>query len=61
MMLAGKVGIFGVLVSYMMLLFGGILLLDRSGRSDIRQRCVGMSRQPLVMTSPFYDMYAPVP
>ena len=43
MMLAGKVGIFGVLVSYMMLLFGGILLLDPSGRSETRQRCVGMS------------------
>ena len=52
MLLLRKVGISGVLASYMMLMFGGILLLDTSGRSDMRQIRVGMSLQPLIMTSP---------
>ena len=60
-MLVRKFGIFGVLALSMMLLFGGIMLLDPSGRSEMRQICVGISRQPLMITSPLYDMYDPVP
>ena len=59
-MLVRKFGIFGVLALSMMLLFGGIMLLDPSVRSEMRQICVGISRQPLMITSPFYDMSDPV-
>ena len=52
MLLVRKVGISGVPDLSIMLLFGGILLLDTYGRSDMLQRRVGMSRQPLMMTSP---------
>ena len=61
MLLVKKVGIFGVFASSMMLLFGGMLLLDSSGRSDMLQRRVGMYLHPLMMISPFNDMSNPVP
>ena len=51
-MLVKKVGISDVIASYMMLLFGWMLFMDPSDRSDMRQRRVGMSRQTLMMTSP---------
>ena len=60
-LLVSKVGIVGVLASYMMLLLGGMMLLDPSGRRDMRQICVGMSRHPMMMISPLYDMSSPVP
>ena len=58
-LLVSKVSIFGVLDSSMMLSFGEMLLLAPSGRSDTRHRCVGMSRQPLMIIYPVYDMSAP--
>ena len=61
MLLVRKVGIFGVLASCMMLLFGGIFLLDPSGKSDMRQRRVGISRHSLMMISPLFDMSDLVP
>ena len=61
MMLVRKVGISGVLSSYMMSLFGGMMLLDSSGRRDMQQRSVGMSCHTLMMTSPLYNMSATLP
>ena len=51
-MLVRKVCISGVTASSMILMFGGMLLLDPSGSSDMREICVGMSCQPLMMTYP---------
>ena len=51
MMLVRKVGIYGVLASYMMLMFGGILLLDPSDRSEMLQRRLGIYCQHMMMTS----------
>ena len=48
-LLMRKVGIFGVLASSMMLLFGRNLLLYPSGRRDMRHRRVSMSCQPLMI------------
>ena len=52
MLLVSKFGISGVLSSYMMMLFGGMLLLDSNGSSDMLPKRVGMPRQPLMMTYP---------
>ena len=60
-LLVVKVGFSGLLDSSMMLMFCGILLLDPSGRSDMRQRRVGASHQPLMIISPLQDMSYPVP
>ena len=61
MMLVRKVGISGVIASYMILLFGGMLLLDTYVRSDMREIHVVMSYQHLMMTSTLYDMSYPLP
>ena len=56
-----KVGISCVISSSMILLFGGMMLLYPSGSSEMRQIRVGMTCQPLIMTSPLYDISSPVP
>ena len=61
MLLVRKVGIFGVLASSTMLSFDGMLFLDKSGRSDTRQRHVVMSRQTLMMIYPLYYISVPIP
>ena len=58
--LVRKVGIYSVLASYMAFPFDGMLLLDPSGKSDMCQRCVNMSFQTLMTTSPLYVMSHPV-
>ena len=56
MMLVRKASTFGDLDSSIMLLFGEMLLLAPSGRSNMHHKHVGMYRQPLMMMSPFNGM-----